>query len=207
MNDLLVKKFKGEDFYNLVLDDRPCWVGVDLTEKLGYIDKSSPISACIAKENLLEEIHYEVLKGEKLKVFKETFGDYLTHIKKSPKLVIFYEEGLYRFLLWSRKTKGLELRAWVSEEVLPSLRKRGYYTVSNEEVEVSKIENLTSEVNNIEFDDLKLQRIKYAYESARMLKDVLDDITKDSTYKYLVLKQVFVDSGINIPPYIDEELH
>ncbi|MGL4654669.1 MAG: hypothetical protein ACRCWM_02100 [Sarcina sp.] len=38
-----------------------------------------------------------------------------------------------------------------------------------------------------------------------MFKELLDDITLDSTYKFLFLKQIYVDAGINLPKYIEEE--
>ncbi|MGL5067720.1 MAG: hypothetical protein ACRC6T_07820 [Sarcina sp.] len=36
-------------------------------------------------------------------------------------------------------------------------------------------------------------------------KELLDDITLDSTYKFLLIKQIYLDAGINLPRYIEEE--
>lgn len=56
-----------------------------------------------------------------------------------------------------------------------------------------------------DFDIDKFQRLRIASESARMFKELLDDITLDSEYKFLLIKKIFVDSGIELPRYIEEE--
>ncbi|MGL4452305.1 MAG: hypothetical protein ACRCTZ_14075 [Sarcina sp.] len=53
--------------------------------------------------------------------------------------------------------------------------------------------------------DSKLDKLKVAYDSAMMFKELLDDITLDSTYKFLFLKQIYLDAGISLPKFIEEE--
>lgn len=58
-----------------------------------------------------------------------------------------------------------------------------------------------------DFDVDKFQRLRIASDSAKMFKELLDDITSDSKYKFLLIKKIFVDSGIELPKYIEEEMN
>lgn len=46
-------------------------------------------------------------------------------------MLILSEQGLYFFVLRSEKPKALPFQRWLAGEVLPSLRKRGYYGMIN----------------------------------------------------------------------------
>lgn len=130
-------------------------------------------------------------------------------MKYSPKIVIFYEEGLYGLLAASRLQKGVEFRTWIRREVMPSIREKGYYTKDNGAFKEAIKEDIKSkskmDIESLSFEDRKFERYKAALESAKMFKEILDDITKDSTYKFLFLKKLYVDAGIDLPKYIEEE--
>lgn len=225
MNDLLVKEFKGEQVCNFVWRDKPCWVAFDIAQVLGYKDKSATINTMIKRENFKKEKEYSILTGDDLKEFKEIFGEYITDVKYISKIIIFYEEGLYGFLAASRMEKGVEFRTWIRREVMPQIREKGSYTlekvkVNNDQTDLSvnnrliSLENenkrLKEELyelkNSLDFDMDKFQRLKMAYETSKMFKDLLDDITLDSKYKFLFMKKIFNDSGFELPMYIEEEL-
>lgn len=221
MNDLLVKEFKGEQVYNFVWRGKPCWVAFDIAEVLGYKDKSATINTTIKRENFKEEKEYSILTGNNLKEFKEIFGEYITDVKYISKIIIFYEEGLYGFLAASRMEKGVEFRTWIRREVMPQIREKGSYTLENVKKEKNNVDNnlinlelenkkLKKELyelkNSLDFDMDKFQRLKMAYETSKMFKDLLDDMTLDSKYKFLFMKKIFNDSGFELPMYIEEEL-
>ena len=210
MNDLIIGDFEDREVYSFVWRDKPCWIGIDIAESIGYKAKSRTISLTIEREGFIKGNEYEVLDGEELKEFKEVFGDYIEHMKYSSRVIIFYEEGLYGFLAASRMKKGVEFRTWIRRDVMPSIRKKGYYVgekVKPEFVDIKQTVDveIVNDSLDVEIKDDKLNRLNTAYKSASMFKELLDDITMDSTYKFLLLKQIYIDAGINLPKYIEEE--
>ena len=214
MHDLIIKKFRAKDFHNYVCNDRPCWVGVEVAGVFGYEHKRKAIFNCIQREHFEIGLDYDVLEGERLKVFKEIFGEQLEEYKYAPKLVIFYEEGLYGFLGYTEMPLGIEFRTWIRIEVMPTLRAKGYYVCDEEKMGVNYKNDTPNDVSrktnhnttgSKDYSGSNIDRLNAAYDSAMMFKELLDDITLDSTYKFLLIKQIYLDAGINLPRYIEEE--
>ncbi|WP_297523311.1 BRO family protein [uncultured Clostridium sp.] len=209
MNDLIVKEFRDKEFYSLVWNDKPCWVAVDVASLFGYIHKSKPIMNCIRREKFELGIEYDVLDGDELKNFKEVFSEQLGDTKYAPKVIILYEVGLYGFLTYTEMPLGVEFRNWIRRDVMPTLREKGYYVMDGAELPNENIQKPEA-VHNLsdfgKFSTEKMERYRLAFETAKILQPSLDKITKDPVYKFLVLKQIFVDAGINIPQFIGEEL-
>ncbi|MGL5765106.1 MAG: BRO family protein [Sarcina sp.] len=209
INDLIVKKFKNQYFNSLIWDNKICWVGVDIVEYFGYAQKRKAINDCIRIERLQEERDYKTLSGEELKEFKEVFSEVLGDIKFAPKIIIFYESGLYRFLAYTKMPLGIEFREWIGSELMPTLRKKGYYVMDGVDFPIEPIQNtqiVHSDSSYSKFSTEKMERYRIAFETAKMFESSIDKITKDPVYKFLCLKQIFVDAGIEIPKFIDEEL-
>ena len=214
MNDLIEKSFKGKRIFNFVWNDKPCWVALDITGIFEYVQRSKAIFSCIKKEKFESGVEYEILKGEELKAFKEIFAEQIEDYKYAPKMIIFYEEGLYGFLNYTEMPIGVEFRSWVRREVMPTLRKKGYY-IADESINLEeeilktsdvKVKNTGSSFGDVRFSSEKLESYRMALETAQMFKPILDNITKDSIYKFLYLKKIFSDAGIELPKFIDEEL-
>ncbi|MGL4760151.1 MAG: BRO family protein [Sarcina sp.] len=208
MNDLIVKIFKNKRILSFVWNNRPCWVAVDIADVFGYTQRSKSVADCIKREKFQLSIEYDVLEGERLKVFKEIFAEELGDTKYAPKVVIFYEEGLYGFLGYTEMPLGVEFRIWIRVEVMPTLRAKGYYVCDEKKMEVNyKTDTCNNEPkeNNHNAPEGKIDKLKTAYDSAMMFKELLDDITLDSTYKFLLIKQIYLDAGIKLPRYIEEE--
>lgn len=208
MNDLIVKKFNGKEVKSFVWRDKLCWVGVDVANILGYKDESSSIGLFIKREEFLQGLEYDVLTENDLIEFKEVFGEYIPNLKYTARIIILYEEGLYGFLSASRMKSGVEFRRWIRREVVPAIRKQGYYSTNLSENEFS------SSTNNMKRDmrkdlsielDLNFYKLQEAYKNAVLFKELLDDITKDSTYKFLLIKKLYLAAGIELPKYIEEE--
>ena len=91
---------------------------------------------------------------------------------------------------------------------MPALREKGYYVSNEEKMQVNYKKETSKDMlrkttTNNTGD--KLDKLKAAYDSAMMFKELLDDMTLDSTYKFLFIKQIYLDAGINLPKYIEEE--
>lgn len=212
MNDLIIKTFKEKEIFSFIWNNKPCWLAVDIADLFGYMQKSKAILNCINREKFDIGVEYDVLEGERLKVFKEIFAEQLGDTKYAPKVVIFFEEGLYGFLGYTEMPLGVEFRNWIRKEVMPTLRKKGYYVCNEGEVEItyknekkSTTSKKTKTTKITHTSDSNLDKLKAAYDSAMMFKELLDDITLDSTYKFLFLKQIYLDAGIDLPKFIEEE--
>ena len=152
MNDLFIKKFNDEEIINLILDNRICWIAKDVAKILNYDDPSKAINQCIRAEKFEYGIEYEVLAGDKLKEVKRLIGvTHISYLKQTPKLVIFYEEGLYGFINYSKLPIGISFRKWLRREVLPELRAKGTYSINKESYKYNlKYKNENKELVNIE---------------------------------------------------------
>ncbi|MGL4452301.1 MAG: BRO family protein [Sarcina sp.] len=215
MHDLLTKRFKEKNLNSFVLDNRPCWIGGDIADYFGYKNKRVAVTECIKKEQFVEGEDYDILEGDTLKLFKEVFAEQVEDYKFAPKIVILYEEGLYGFLGYTEKPLGVEFRHWIRKDVMPALRKKGYYVMDdveiNEEVISSKVHKSKSEKDGSsagfdKFSTEKLESFRMALEAAKVFAPVLDKATKDPTYKLLYLKKIFLEAGIELPKFIEEEI-
>ncbi|MGL4874968.1 MAG: BRO family protein [Clostridium sp.] len=209
VNDLITKEFKNKKFNNLIWKGEICWFGIEVAELFGYTGRGKALFDCIKAEGLQEGKHYKTLVGEELKQFKEVFSEVLEDIKFAPKVIVLYESGLYRFLAYTRMPLGIEFREWISSDLMPTLRRKGYYVMEDVEVHPQQIKNIdpiNNESNYSKFSTEKMERYRIAFETAKMFEASIDKITKDPVYKFLCLKQIFVDAGIELPKFINEEL-
>ena len=206
--DLVTKEFRNKKISSFVWNGKVCWVGIDIGELFGYIQARRAVFDCIKKEQFVSGEEYDVLEGEELKEFKEIFSEELEDLKFAPKIVILYESGLHGFLAYTKMPLGIEFRTWIRNEVMPAIRKKGYYVMDGATLPTDDIQKNVG-INNSSFSKFsteKMERYRLAFESAKMLEPILDKITKDHVYKFLCIKQIFVDAGIAIPKFIDEEL-
>ncbi|MGL5067730.1 MAG: BRO family protein [Sarcina sp.] len=209
VNDLITKKFKNKNLNSLILDGEICWTGIEVADFFGYANKRRAIADCIQREELKEEKHYKILVGEELKEFKEVFGEVLDDIKFAPKVVILYESGLYRFLAYTKMPLGIEFREWIGSELMPTLREKGYYVMEGVELPTETIKKPEIVHNNSDYSKFsteKMERYRIALETVKFFEDRVDKITQDPIYKFLFFKQIFIDAGFELPPFIEEEL-
>lgn len=112
MKNVLVEKFRGLEVFNFVWKGRLCWIGMDITQLLGYENPSKGIAHCISAEKFEVGKEYDVLKRDELKIFKKMISNEERFSKfiRVPKIVILYEEGLYGILQYSQKDLAIEFK-------------------------------------------------------------------------------------------------
>ena len=89
--------------------------------------------------------------------------------------VIINESGLYNLIFRSRKPEAKKFRKWVTEEVLPSIRKTGSYSVTKNPVDVvvysdnplERCKALTAILEKQEEEKLLLEQQKHIAEQER----------------------------------------
>lgn len=89
------------------------------------------------------------------------------------------ESGLYTVILRSRSEKAKPFRRWVTHEVLPSIRKQGYYSLLSDE---ELIEIITEKQRN---DISFLGKIDKTAIKAKLLKESREKAQADSDLLYL----------------------
>ena len=112
MNNLTV--FNNEEFGNLRSSDinnEPWFVGRDVAEALGYERTDNAIRSHVDDEDKL--MHQISASGQNRNMY------------------IVNESGLYSLILSSKLPNAKKFKRWVTSEVLPSLRKTGFYSFNN----------------------------------------------------------------------------
>ena len=105
-----IELFKNESFgeiRTLLIDEEVWFVGKDVAEALGYVEPRSAISKKVDEEDR------GVAKME-------------TPSGKQD-MTIINESGLYSLILSSKLPQAKDFKRWVTNEILPSIRKHGVY--------------------------------------------------------------------------------
>lgn len=107
MNNLQLFEFENQKVRTLKIDDEPYFVGKDVAKILGYSNTRDALSRYVDSED----------KGvAKL----DTLGG-------KQNQTIINESGLYSLILSSKMPNAKRFKHWVTNEVLPAIRKHGAY--------------------------------------------------------------------------------
>lgn len=107
--------FKNNEFGEIRVvtkDNEPWFVGKDLTDRLGYQNGSRDINRHVDEEDRITEMIAQYQNGTQL---------------GSSKTILINESGLYSLILSSKLPTAKKFKRWVTDEVLPSIRKHGAY--------------------------------------------------------------------------------
>lgn len=119
MNDVAELKIKntqlGDIRYAYINGD--VWMlGKDVASMLEYKDSDDAIRYHVSEENLTTR-----------KISGSSFSD-----GKSRYVKFINEAGFYQLSMKSKKPNAVQLQNWISNEVLPSLRKEGHYDINGQ---------------------------------------------------------------------------
>ena len=123
-NDLMV--FQSQEFgevRSVIIEDDIWFVGKDVAQILGY-------------SNTRKAIIDHIDEDDKNTV---TIRD---GIKGNPNQVVINESGLYSLILSSKLPNAKKFKRWVTSEVLPAIRKQGFYMQDGLSKEVQAIFHL-----------------------------------------------------------------
>ena len=113
MNEIEI--FKNSEFGEIrttVIDGDPWFVGKDVAEALGYKDTVNALKAHVDEEDKMGWQITTPSRGEQ-------------------SATVINESGLYSLVLSSKLPSAKKFKHWVTHEVIPSIRKTGSYTISN----------------------------------------------------------------------------
>ena len=108
------------------LDGQPAFLAHEVGAALGIQNTSNNIRR---SKVLQEGIDYDICSPKELALRGvEGVGTILNVDSKLPnRLIVLLESGLYTFVLRSDKPAAIDFHQWVVDEVLPAIRKQGFY--------------------------------------------------------------------------------
>lgn len=116
-------------FRYLTTDDGEIWfVGVDIAKILGYKNGSRDVNRHVDPEDR------KVFKSTETVVLKTVDSTGLKIPNRG--LIFINESGLYSLIFGSQLPEAKKFTRWVTSEVLPSIRKFGYYKVEQSKEEI-----------------------------------------------------------------------
>ena len=114
MTNTNMEIFKNEEFGRVrvvVIDNDPWFVGRDVAAALGYAN---------TKDALAKHVDHEDKR-----IIQRSSG--ATFEIPARGLTIINESGLYSLMLSCRLASGKSFKRWITAEVLPTIRKNGFY--------------------------------------------------------------------------------
>lgn len=118
--DIVPFSFEGMDLRVVMIEGNPWWVASDVTRVLGLAEASS---SRVVLDRVDEEDRNTMILNH---------GN---NGRGNPNRTIINESGLYSLILSSRKPETKRFKRWVTSEVLPEIRKWGFYNPSLSEDE------------------------------------------------------------------------
>ncbi|EJF07134.1 prophage antirepressor [Thiovulum sp. ES] len=143
------KFFQGKEIRTFVdLDIQELWfVAKDVANILGYQRSNGKVDT----NNMLKRIEVEDKGTEKIR----TLGGI-------QKMSLINESGIYTAIIGSKKVEAKDFKQWLTKEVLPSIRKNGFYI--SKEISDSQVSDLVEKANSIyeerKLFDLEHKRLK-----------------------------------------------
>lgn len=142
MQELQLFNFNGSNIRTLTIDNEPYFVGKDVAEVLGYKKPRNAIKTHVR---------------DKHKKDAPIQGD----LGGLQEMTIISEPGLYSLVLKSKAPQAEQFQDWVTEEVLPTIRKHGAYATEN------KLEEM---LNDPQTMITTLQRLKEEQDKRKALE-------------------------------------
>lgn len=115
MNELQNFNFEGNEVRTVLINDEPYFVGKDIADVLGYSNSRKALIDHVDEEDKNTVTIRDGNKG-------------------NPNQVVINESGMYSLVLSSKLPNAKKFKHWVTNEVLPSIRKHGAY-MTDEKIE------------------------------------------------------------------------
>lgn len=129
MNSLKQFSFKGNSVRTMLIDNKPYFVAVDITEPLGYRNGRDALQKHVDSED------------KNTVAIRDGIGN--------PNKVVINESGMYSLVLSSKLPQAKQFKRWVTHDVLPEIRKTGSFNKPQSATEAIRL----LYKSNTEFDD------------------------------------------------------
>lgn len=137
MNEISIFDFGDNVIRTLAIDNKPYFVGRDIASALGYVNTKDALNRhCrgVVKHDLIDKLGRE------------------------QEAVFIPESDLYRLIFNSKLPAAMKFEEWVTNDVLPTLRQTGEYTLKKDD----EIDDIPMEYDetNIQVAEFELRAIK-----------------------------------------------
>ncbi len=126
-----IDKFKRPEFGTLTaITSEKTGVVMFIANEVGKMWGHTNMKQVIGR--LLSNSEFKILKKSD---YPDIFNDFVSNKvlpTKAQRIQLITESGLYKLALASNLEKAKPFRDWVAGEVLPSIRKNGYYSIANQ---------------------------------------------------------------------------
>ena len=173
MNELQI--FNNEEFGDIrtvTIDNEPWFVGKDVAEALGY-------------KNTKDALATHIENCDKIMGSQNTTPSITDSLGRTQRPTWINESGLYALIFGSKLESAKRFKHWVTSEVLPTLRKTGYYEMPKKK---QSNERLAS-VNN----------------AVKILTPMLQAAGCNSKIQLLTAKSLYEKAGVNLPIMIEAD--
>ena len=102
--------FNSEEFGEIrtvTIDNEPWFVGIDVAKSLGYANPKNAVPKHVSEEDKL--------------------GTQIEYAGQRREVTVINESGLYALIFGSKLDSAKRFKHWVTSEVLPTIRKTGFY--------------------------------------------------------------------------------
>lgn len=100
------------------------------------------------KDAGLTDIEYKVIELKNFKDFKKQLTKSNLVGPRASNITMITESGMYKLVLNSNLEKAKPFRNWVASEILPSIRKNGYYSIADQSKMVLLHTNISIQKEN-----------------------------------------------------------
>ncbi len=102
----------------------------EIMKQLGYKGGNKTLE----NYDLIESIDKIVVKKIKNRDFFNQLGNLKLLGSRASNVIMLYESGVWKLIMQSRKQVGINTRNWLASEVLPSIHQKGYYDISESQL-------------------------------------------------------------------------
>jgi len=175
-------KYKNDTITIVTDNDNNLWFNSYQTcIIIGYNDPKNIIRKLVHKRHI--------------KYLKNIMEDYKLYPNAQPHSIYIHEAGLYTLMIRSKKPNAEKFLLWITEDVIPSIRKNGYYKANSDIMnKFKKLEELAKQQKKeLKEKDLKILTLennqknkqicvkgKYIYILKSALEDYIDEDAPDT---------------------------
>jgi prophage antirepressor-like protein len=119
------------------------FIGKEVAKIWGHTNLTQAI-----KTAKLNPDEYKVIRLINYPEFKNDLSKSNLVTSKTPTFTLLTESGMYKLALASNLEKARPFRDWIASEVLPSIRKHGYYSIANQKEKILLHTNISIQKQN-----------------------------------------------------------
>ena len=195
MNDIQI--FNSEEFgqiRTIEINNEPWFVGKDIADALGYGNNRQAIATNVDEE------------------------DKAVHLMDTPSgkqnMTLINESGLFALVLQSKLPAAKKFKRWVTSEVLPSIRKTGFYNLPQTYAEALRaLADKAEEAERLAIENQELKPKAEFFDAVTDSKDAFDmknvanvldmGIGRNNLFKFLRDQKILMSDNRPYQDYID----